>query len=113
MEGDIVLAHELHQLHLIRVLPPGSPVRDIVGCDADVAYGRVKPHIEDLVLIPWAGYGRTPLQVTGDAPHFQAISHPGVGHLQCRSDAGNSGKTINCRRHRSNLVSWDLIFELH
>ena len=92
MEGDVVLAHELNQLHLIRVLPPGSPVRDIVGCDADVAYGRVKPDVEDLVLVPLAGYCRTPLQVTGDAPHLQAISHPGVGHLQCRSDASTVGK---------------------
>ena len=81
MKRHIVLAHELNQLHIVGVLPPGLPVPHIVGGDADVPNGGVKPDIEDLVFIPGAGDCRTPLEVSSDAAHLQPIAHPGVGHL--------------------------------
>ena len=82
VERHIILAHELNQLHIVWVLPPGPPICHIVGSDADVTNGGVKPHIEDLVLIAGSGDCCTPLQVSSDAPHFQAIAHPGISHLQ-------------------------------
>ena len=82
VERHIVFAHKLHQLHIFGVLPPGLPVCYIVGCDADVADRRVKPHVENLVFISLPGDCCAPLEVSGDAADLQAISHPGLGHLR-------------------------------
>ena len=76
VKRDVVLAHELNQLHIIGVLPPRLPVANIIGSDTDVADGSVKPDIEDLVLIAGAGNRCAPLQVTGDASDLESIPHP-------------------------------------
>ena len=57
------------------------PVVCIVGCDGDVADGRIEPHIEDLVLIARPRDLCAPLQVPGDAPQLQTIPHPCIGGL--------------------------------
>lgn len=82
MKRHVVLPHELHQLHIVGVLPPGLPVPHIVGGDADVADGGIKPDIEHLVLIPRAGDYCAPLEVPSDTAYLQPIAHPGVGHLR-------------------------------
>jgi len=50
VELYVVFAHELLVLDLLGVtrLPPLPPAVSLVGGDADVADGRVKPHLEDL-----------------------------------------------------------------
>jgi hypothetical protein len=50
MERDVVLSHELHQLHLLRVLPPLFPFWSVVGCDGEIPNGRIEPDVKDLVL---------------------------------------------------------------
>lgn len=74
MEGDVVLAHELVELDVLRVLPPLVPLLlRVVGRDRQVADGRVEPHVEHLVLVLLDGNGRAPLEVAGDAPALEAL----------------------------------------
>eukprot|EP00976_Prorocentrum_cordatum_P098194 1191297-Prorocentrum_minimum.AAC.2 len=47
VEGHVVLAHELHQLHVL-ALPPLLPVVRVRGGDGDVADGRIEPHVQHL-----------------------------------------------------------------
>ena len=51
MEGDIVLGHELVISDVFRVLPPFLPLARVVGGDADVPDGSVKPHVKNLKII--------------------------------------------------------------
>lgn len=75
VESDIILANELIQLHVgIACLPPALPLRQLCGCDADVANGRIKPHVEDLLLVAGNGDGGTPLQIAGDAALAQTVT---------------------------------------
>ena len=77
-----------------RVIPTGNhawseqweeaclPVLCVVRCDGDVADGRIKPDIEDLVLIALARHRRAPLQVSRDAATPQASLHPRIRGLK-------------------------------
>ena len=79
MERHVVLAHELHELHLARVLPPAFPFVHERGRDADVSDGRVEPHVEDLLLVARHRHGRPPGEVARDAPRLEAVAEPCVG----------------------------------
>ena len=48
VKRDIVLGHELIVSDVFRVLPPLLPVISVVGRNADVPNGSVKPDIENL-----------------------------------------------------------------
>lgn len=50
VEGDVVLAHELEELHVLADPPVLVGLLEVVGSDRDVADGRVEPHVEDLLL---------------------------------------------------------------
>ena len=45
VEGHVVLGHELPVLNILRVLPPLLPVLCVLGGDADVPDGGVKPDV--------------------------------------------------------------------
>ena len=75
VEGHVILGHELPVLHVVRVLPPLLPVLRVLGGDADVPDGGVKPDVEDLVLEPLHGHRGSPLQVPGDASWLQPPLH--------------------------------------
>ncbi|KAI3479573.1 hypothetical protein L1887_58385 [Cichorium endivia] len=63
VEAHVVLAHELVELDVVRVLPPLLPLVGVVCGDARVADGRVEPHVQHLVLHALDGDGHTPLEV--------------------------------------------------
>jgi hypothetical protein len=48
VEWHIILAHELNQLHVIRVLPPFLPAVGVTCCDGYVSNGGIEPHIKHL-----------------------------------------------------------------
>ena len=58
------------------------PVLSVVGGDGDVANGRIKPDVENLLLVARARHARAPLQVARDAAQLQAIPHPCVRRLR-------------------------------
>ena len=63
MEGDVVLADELIQLHVaLGRLPPALPLA-AVPRDADVANGRIKPHVKHFLVV--TGHGDR-------VPHFRS-----------------------------------------
>lgn len=76
MEGNIVLAHELHQLDLVWVLPPVSPRVCIVGSDWDVANWSIIPDIETLALKSLLWDRNSPLKISGNASWSQAFIEP-------------------------------------
>jgi len=67
VESQVVLSHELVQLHVLSVLPPLLPLVAVVGGDGDIADGSIEPHIEDFVSVLLERHGSSPLQVTGNA----------------------------------------------
>ena len=86
VEGDVVLAHELHIANVVGALvqtPPVAPGRAVLLGPflgrADVFDGGVEPDVEDLALhagtrpAVGADYGHAPGQVAGDAPVDQAL----------------------------------------
>ena len=81
VEGDVVLAHELHQTDLLGVAPPLLPLLGVVGGDTDIADRGIEPHIEHLVLVALQGHGSSPLQVTGDATRLETVLDPAVGDV--------------------------------
>jgi hypothetical protein len=48
VKGNIVFSHELVVSDVVWVLPPLFPVLRVVGGDADLPDGGVKPNVEDL-----------------------------------------------------------------
>ena len=82
VEGDVVLADELEELHVLRAPSTSSSSRGrVLRGDGDVADGRVEPDVEDLVLEALLGHGDAPLQVAGDCALLEAVADPGLGHL--------------------------------
>ena len=79
VEGHVVLAQELPQLHILRVAPPLLPLVCVVGSDRGVADASLEPHVENLVLVSLQRDGNTPLQVSGDTTVLQALLQPGLG----------------------------------
>ena len=78
VERHVVLAHELHQLHVLRPPPPLLPRCGIVCGDGQVANRRVKPDVEHFVAEAVERHGRAPLQVACDAPLLEAVAQPRV-----------------------------------
>ena len=81
VEGDIVLAHELHQTDLFGVAPPLFPLLGVVGGDTDIADRSIKPHVEHLVLVALQRHRSSPLQITGDATRLETVLDPAVGDV--------------------------------
>ncbi|RUS85186.1 hypothetical protein EGW08_007090, partial [Elysia chlorotica] len=65
--------------HLLRVLPPLLPLVCVVGCDAEVAYRGVEPHVEHFVLVALQRHWSAPLEVSADAARLQPVSDPRAG----------------------------------
>lgn len=76
VEGNIVFAHKLIELHVVWVLPPLFPIGGVSRSDAGVADGRVKPDVEHLALETREGHGRTPLEIASNAARAQAFLQP-------------------------------------
>ena len=81
VEGDVILAHELHQTDLLGVAPPLLPLFGVVGGDTDVADRSIKPHVEHLILVTLQRHGSSPLQIAGDATRLEAVLNPSVGDV--------------------------------
>lgn len=76
MEGNVILAHELVQLDVLRVLPPLLPVIGIVGSNRGVTNRGIEPDIKDLTLPTRERDGGTPLQVTSNATQLEPLLEP-------------------------------------
>lgn len=50
VEWHIILAHELIELNIFRILPPFLPLSCVAWCDWDISNGCIKPHIEYLTI---------------------------------------------------------------
>ncbi len=48
VEGNVILSHELIQLHFGRILPPLLPLIGVVGSDGKISNRRIKPDIKHL-----------------------------------------------------------------
>lgn len=76
MEGNVILAHELVQLDILRVLPPLLPILGISSCDRRVTDRSIKPDIKHLALPTRQGDRGTPLQVTGNTTQLESLLEP-------------------------------------
>lgn len=76
MERNIVLAHELVELHLIRVLPPLFPLRGVVGGNRKITDRSIEPDVKHLVPESIQRDGYAPFEVTRDASRGQAGLEP-------------------------------------
>ena len=102
VEGDVVLAHELVELHVLRVLPPPLPAGvGVVGSDRQIADGGIIPHVEYFVLVVFPRDRRAPLQVACDAAALQAFLQQGRGKL----DGIRSPLTFNSRLRKPLLMN--------
>jgi hypothetical protein len=82
VEGYVVLAHELEELDILRVLPPLLPILFIVvGCNAEIANWSIEPDIENLVLVLLERNRSTPLQIASDASASEAFFKQGRSKL--------------------------------
>ena len=84
MERDIILAHELIKLDVLRVLPPLLIVLlEQVGSYGDVPDGCIEPHIKNFFLLSrdWD----TPFEISGDTLWLQPLLEP---RLSDRSRVG-------------------------
>lgn len=79
MESQVILSHELVQLHVLSVLPPLLPLVAVVGGDRDVADGGIEPNIEDFVSILFERHGSSPLQVAGNTSFHETALKELVG----------------------------------
>jgi UDP-N-acetylglucosamine enolpyruvyl transferase len=87
---NIVLAHELIELDVLRVLPPLLPVRTIqiitihqVLGNGNIANAGIEPDVEDLLCILLVtqafkilGNGNTPLEISGDTTGEETLIDP-------------------------------------
>ncbi len=67
VEGDVVFAHELEQLHVLIDPPLLVVLLQQVCSDRDVSDRSIEPHVEDLLLELLDRHRHTPFQVTGYA----------------------------------------------
>ena len=81
VEGNVVLAHELHQTDFLGVAPPLLPLLGVVSGDTDIADGGVEPHVEHLVFVALQRHGGSPLQIAGDAARLETVVDPAVGDV--------------------------------
>lgn len=86
VERHVVLAHELVQLDLVRVLPPLFPLGGVVGRNRKVSNRRVEPNVKDLLPESVHRHRDTPFEITGDTPRGKAGLEPrhGDGPAICR-----------------------------
>ena len=82
VEHDVVLADEVDEARVL-LLPPLLPRAPAVGLGiaqflgvADVADGRVKPHVEHLALGTLDGHGDAPVQVARHGAGLQPVVEP-------------------------------------
>lgn len=102
VEGDVVLAHELVELHVLRVLPPPLPAGvGVVGSDRQIPDGGIIPHVEYFVLVVFPRDRRAPLQVACDAAALQAFLQQGRGKL----DGIRRPLTFNSRLRKPLLMN--------
>ena len=102
VERHVVLGHELVELHLLGILPPLLPLLRVVGCDGEVADGRIKPHVKHLPQPVSTRKPPTPDWTTATCP--SACSRPtlsvnpssgtGVPHFKSRVMARGSSPTV-------------------
>lgn len=87
VEEDVVLPHELPQLHCPGRLghpPLKVPLGQQSSSHGDVADGGLEPHVEHLLLVAGVRHWHAPLQVPSDAAVFSwgvqptACGSPGV-----------------------------------
>jgi len=76
MKGNIILTHELEQLHILRVFPPLFPLICIVSSNGQIPYWSIKPNIKHLILKLLQRHGCPPFQVPCDAPSLQPSVDP-------------------------------------
>jgi hypothetical protein len=76
VEWHIVLAHELIQLYIVRVLPPFLPVWGIIGSNGWVANRGIIPNIKHFALETWGRNWSTPLQIASDATWLESFLKP-------------------------------------
>ena len=80
MEWNIVFAHELEQLDIVRVFPPLFPIVSVVGGDRNVSEWCIKPNIEHLIVHAINWYMDTPAQISSHASCLQTRLDPTVAN---------------------------------
>lgn len=76
VEGDVVLAHELEELHVLTDPPGLVALLQQVRSDRDVTDRRVEPHVEHLLLELLDRHTHSPLQVPRYALRLQPHVRP-------------------------------------
>lgn len=92
MEWDVVLAHELIQLHLLWVPPPLLPVVSQVSSDGDVPDRGIEPHIEPLLLHTFLRDPYAPVEVSRHASWLETLVQPAL------ADGSRVGGPGTCHR---------------
>lgn len=71
MEGNIVLTHELIELHEFALPPIFIGFLEIVGCDWNVSDWSVEPNVKHLAFKLFKRNRNTPFQISSDALWFE------------------------------------------
>ncbi len=120
VEGDVVLAHEVHVLG-VRVVPPATPGVGVTGAPRpldtrrEVADHRVEPDVELLqrLLPPAVKRDRdTPVQVTGDRPRTHVLDQVAGEVQHVRPPPGLAGQPLaehlgECRQVQEHVLGLD------